>query len=163
MYFVLRNNNERRQKYESYAWLGFWANFIFLLANLISIPIYQVIYPKEIPSTYISNVHNASIISTHPSAEEDRTINKERLQEQLPSLKQTKIYSYEWYMDTHMSTDSYNKNERFPYQLVDATSKWGSGVHSIIFIEDDGKGILITTADRQLYFRSENSIIEGMD
>ncbi|CAM5222531.1 hypothetical protein UACE39S_02712 [Ureibacillus acetophenoni] len=72
--------------------------------------------------------------------------------EQLTNAKEERVYSDPWYMETYMNADSTTKDERFPYQLIQAHSKMGSGIHSIIFIENDGKGILITTSDQQSLF-----------
>ena len=73
LYFVLKGKDERWQTYRSFTWLGFWANFLFLASTLIAIPVHQVIYPKDEPTTYISNIENASIINIHPSAK-DRSL-----------------------------------------------------------------------------------------
>ena len=39
LYFILKGREERWQTYRSFAWLGFWANFIFLASTLIAIPV----------------------------------------------------------------------------------------------------------------------------
>ncbi|WP_394234221.1 hypothetical protein [Niallia oryzisoli] len=161
LYFVLQGKDERWQTYRAFAWLGFWVNFIFLASTLIAIPVHHVIYPKNEPLTYISNVDNASILTIHPSAK-SRSINKESLQKQLDTLRQEEIYSDQWYEDMNM-TESNKRNERFPYQLIGTSSKWGSGLDTIIYIEDDGKGILLSTPQKQLYFRSEESFVEGVE
>ena len=121
-----------------------------------------MVYPKDEPSTYISNVENASILNIHPSAK-DRSLNKESLLNQLDTMRQETIFSDQWYEDTYMNTESNKRNERFPYQLIGTSSKWGSGLETIIYIEDDGKGILLSTPQEQLYFRSEDSLIEGVE
>jgi hypothetical protein len=163
MYFVLKGKEGRWQTYRSFAWLGFLANFIFLLSTLVSIPVHHGIYPKNEPSTYISNVENASIIPIHPSAKE-QSLNKDSLMKQLQTLKQETIYSDQWYTETYMNADSTSRNERFPYQLNDTSAKWGSGLTTIIYMEYDGKGILLSTPKKQLYFRSEDSmLIEGSE
>ena len=105
---------------------------------------------------------NASILNIHPSAK-NQSLNKESLLKQLHTMRQEMIYSDQWYEDTYMKTESNKRGERFPYQLIGTSSKWGSGLHTIIFIEDDGKGILLSTPKKQLYFRSEDSLIEGME
>lgn len=51
--------------------------------------------------------------------------------------------------------------ERFPYILLGASPKWGSGYESTIYIESDGKGMLISTEKEQYYFRSSESILKG--
>lgn len=162
LYFVLKGKDERWQTYRSFAWLGFCANFLFLAAALIAMPIHQAIYPKDKPTTYISNIADASIINIHPSAKE-RSLDKESLSKHLHTMGKETIYSDQWYEDTYMNTELNKKSERFPYQLIGTSSKWGSGFHTIIFIENDGKGILITTPKKQLYFRSEDSLIEGVE
>ncbi|MGG1662485.1 hypothetical protein [Brevibacillus sp. NRS-1366] len=160
LYFVFKGKDERWQTYRSFAWLGFGANFIFFASTLITIPLHHVIYPKDELSVYISNVENASIINIHPSAK-DRSLNKDSLLKQLDTLRQEAIYSDQWYKETYINTESNKRNERFPYQLIGTSSKWGSGLHTLIYIEDDGKGILLSTPKKQLYFRSNDSLIEG--
>lgn len=83
--------------------------------------------------------------------------------EQLDTMRKETIYSDEWYRDTYMNAEPNQRNERFPYQLIGTSSKWGSGLQSIIFIEDDGKGMLLSTPQQQIYFRSDRSLIEGVD
>lgn len=161
LYFI-KGREERWQTYRSFAWLGFWANFIFLGSTLIAIPFHHMIYPKNEPSTYISNVDNASILNIYPSAK-GWSLNKESLLNQLDTMSQETVFSEQWYEDTYMNAESNKSNERFPYQLIGISSKWGSGLYTIIYIEDDGKGILLSTPQEQLYFRSENSIIEGVE
>jgi hypothetical protein len=158
LYFVL-NGRHRWQAYRSYAWLGFWSNFIFLFSAIVSTPIHHVIYPQNELSTYISTIDHASINVLYPTAK-NLTLKKEKLLEQLPDMKQQKIYSEQWYAETYTNAET-NKKERFPYQLIGVSSKWGSGINSIIYIEEDGKGILLSTSKNQLYFRSEDSILEG--
>ena len=160
LYFVFKGKDERWQTCRSFAWLGFGANFIFIASTLITIPIHHVIYPKDELSVYISNIENASIINTHPSAK-DRSLNKDSLQNQLDTMRQEVIYSQQWYRETYIDIESNKRNERFPYQVIGTSSKWGSGLQTLIYIEDDGKGILLSTPKKQLYFRSRDSLIEG--
>lgn len=156
--YLFKGNIERWQKYRLFAWLGFWANFLFLLFAFIAIPIHHGFYPKNEPATYIGNIEKASIINIHPSGEE-LALSKENLLNHLTQLKQDTVYSEEWYEDTYMNKESNEGKERFPYQLMGISAKWGSGLHPIIYIEEDGKGILITTSREQLYFRSEVSML----
>jgi hypothetical protein len=159
LYFAFKGKGERWQTYRSFAWLGFLANFIFLLSTLAVIPVHHAIYHENELSTYITTVENASIIPIHPSAK-DFTLNKEKLLEQLHKMKQETIYSNQWYEETFMNAESNNKMERFPFQLIGTSPKWGSGFQTIIYLEEDGKGILLSTQNKQLYFRSENSLIK---
>lgn len=161
LYFIFRRKEERWKTYRSFAWLGFWANFLFLASTLIAMPIHQVIYLKDELTTYISNVDNASIIRIHTSAKE-RTLNKESLTKQFHTMTQEAIFNEQWYADTYMDTVPNQRSERFPYELIGTSPKWGSGIDTIIFIEEDGKGILLSTPNNQLYFRSEGSMLEGV-
>lgn len=163
LYFIFRGKEIGWQRYRPFAWLGFWANFIFLASALIAIPFHHMIYPKNEPSTYISNIDNASIVNIHPSAKDNRSVNKESLQKQLDTMSKEMIFSEQWYEDTYMNIESNQRNERFPYQLIGTSSKWGSDLETIIYIEDDGQGILVSTPQEQLYFRSEDSLIEGVE
>lgn len=160
LYWILKRKEGRWQIYRRFAWLGFYANFIFLAATLIAIPAHLLLYPEDEISTYISNVENAAIINIHPSAG-DHSLNIEKLQSQLHNMSQATIYSEEWYEETFMRSDSKKINERFPYQLTGTRTKWGSGVESIIYIEADGKGILVTAPEKQLYYRFEDSLLKG--
>ncbi len=71
--------------------------------------------------------------------------------------------SDDWYEETFLNVEDYEKKEQFPYLLVDYKSKWGSGLESMIYVEGDGKGILISTADQQYYYRSEMSTLKEVD
>jgi len=160
LYFVFKGKAEKWQTCRSFAWLGFGANFIFIASTLITLPVHHVIYPKDELSVYISNVENASIINIHPSAK-DRSLNIASLLKQLDTMRPEAIYSNQWYRETYIDIESNKRNERFPYQVIGTSSKWGSGLQTLIYIEDDGKGILLSTPKKQLYFRSKDSLIEG--
>jgi hypothetical protein len=160
LYWHLKGKEGRWQTYRPFAWLGFFANYIFLAATLLAIPTHHLVYPENELSTYLSNTENASIINTHSSAL-DRSLNKESLLKQIHNMKQEPIYSEEWYEKTYMEPDIKKINERFPYQLTEISSKWGSGLETIIFVEADGKGMLVTTPKKQLYFRSVESLLKG--
>lgn len=162
LYFFLKRKEERWQRYRPFAWIGFWANFIFLVSTLLTLPTHHLIYPKEELSTYISNVGEAAIVTIHPSGNEQSVV-KDSLLNQLNTMKQQEINSIQWYQDTVMDTETNERKERFPYQLVGTLPKWGSGLHAIIYIEEDGKGILLSTPKEQLYFRSEMSLLEGLE
>jgi hypothetical protein len=160
LYWLLKGKEGRWQTYRPFSWLGFFANYIFLAATLIAIPTHHWVYPENELSTYISNTENASIINTHSSAL-DRSLNEESLQKQIHNMKHEAIYSEEWFQQTYMEADIKKINERFPYQLTGISSKWGSGLETIIYVEADGKGILVTTPKKQFYFRSVESLLKG--
>lgn len=160
LYWIFHKKEEKWQVYRSYAWLGFFANFVFLIATLMVIPIHDFSYPKDDLPTYISNVENASMNRIHPSAH-DSLLNKDKLLKQIDYMSQDTIYSQQWYGDTYVDIETNQKVERFPYQLIGTKAKWGSGINTMIFIEEDGRGLLISTSQKQVYFRSEDSFIEG--
>jgi hypothetical protein len=161
LYGALNRKEGRWDRYRSFAWIGFLGNFIFLASALISIPFYSLIYPEKDPSTYITDAEGASLIRIHQSGVEEPTLNRERLVEQIPAMKQEKIYSEVWYGEMYDSSNGKrNRNERFPYQLLGASTKWGSGLDPLIYVEEDGKGILFTTSRNQFYYQFKDSIIE---
>jgi len=158
MYGFLNRNKEQWEKYQSFAWLGFFANYIILASTLIAIPINYLLYSEDELATYMSHVENASIITIHPSGQE-RSLSHENLQKQLNSMSQEMIYNDEWYIETYMNAESNRRNERFPYMLVNTSPKWGSGLQTSIYVEGDGKGLLISTPKKEIYFRSEDSLL----
>ncbi|KZZ84353.1 hypothetical protein [Bacillus sp. SJS] len=157
LYYLLNKNKEKWQTYRSFAWLGFLANFIFLLFALLSIPVHQALYPVNEPSTYLANVEDASLIAIHPTAKESG-LHIESLKKQLPLLKQRPNRINEWYYEHREAKE---RMERFPYLLTGTLPKWGSGMNPLIFVGGDGKGILVSTPNKQIYFRSEESLLEG--
>ncbi|MFX3632733.1 MAG: hypothetical protein ACE3L7_06625 [Candidatus Pristimantibacillus sp.] len=157
IYAVTRNKSWGR--YRVYAWIGFWGNFIFLAAALLSSPVNEWIYPKKEVSTYIASMDHATIIPIHPSASETALI-KEHFFNQL-ELIPTKDMVFDWYSASKFVSQPYYQQERFPYQLSGTKPKWGSGIFTEIYIEDNGKGILITTPKQQYYYRSPELLING--
>lgn len=156
--FMIKKNNW--SKYRPYAWLGFLANFIFLVAALIAMPIQHFIYSPDKLSTYVSNIEHASIIVTHPSGK-NSLLDKESLLKQIPNMKEKVFYSDQWYNEVYENYDNNRMKERFPYQLVGVKASWGSGLSSMMFIENDGKGLLISTSNKQYYFRSKELLVKG--
>jgi hypothetical protein len=160
LYWLLKEKGDIWKRYRKFAWLGFWANYLFLMTTLLSIPIHHIVYPKDDAKTYVANVENATIVPTHPSAGEV-SLNHEKLAEQLWTMNIEAIYSDTWYMDLYYEQDTLEIEERFPYQLAGTSSKWGSGLATVIFVENDGKGLLISTSKNQVYFRSNEIFLEG--
>ncbi|MFX3675209.1 MAG: hypothetical protein ACE3JQ_12310 [Paenisporosarcina sp.] len=160
LYAIYRKKEEQWQMYRGYAWLGFIANFIWIVTSLIAIPVNHLIYSENEPESYISNIEHASIILIHPSGYKS-SLSKENFMLQIDHLKEKSVHSNEWYNETDMNNDDKKTIERFPYQLIGFTPKWGSGLNSIVYIEEDGKGLLISNSTKQLYFRSEHSLLEG--
>jgi hypothetical protein len=155
-----KSKKDTWMNYRVFAWIGFFSNFLFIFATLVSTLVHGMIYPKDEPSTYISNIEQASIIKIHPSGNY-QTINGKILQKQIEMLEKADIYNEKWYEETWQGETP--KYERFPYQLLGVLPKWGSGIQSVIYIEKDGKGILIDTPQKQFYFRSEEAFLEGVN
>jgi hypothetical protein len=147
-------------KYRKYAWLGFFANFIFLAVALINPLIHSAIFPANEISTYLSDINKGKIIQTHPSAG-NRILDRDSLLFQLDNIKEEPVYSEKWYYEAFESGVELSKaEERFPYQLAGTEAKWGSGIDPMIFVEQDGKGILISTGQKQVYFRAEKTLLK---
>ena len=140
--------------------VGSGANFTLMAFLLIGIPIHYLLYPENEPSTYISNVEGAYIINTHPTGIES-SLMKENLIDLIQGAKQQNYFSDSWYNETVMEPDK--TTERFPYMLADTLPKWGSGLHTTVYLEKNGKGILITTQEKQFYFQTEHSLLEEGD
>ncbi|WP_078544456.1 DUF1129 domain-containing protein [Litchfieldia alkalitelluris] len=161
-YWILKRDGQMElwQRYRKFAWLGFWANFIFLIGALITSPLHSVLYPKDEISTYISKFDEAEIVVTHPSANEIELIND--VGSLLDGFKKQQVDSIQWFEEVHFAEEDEQK-ERFPYQMVKTKPKGGSQLQTVIFVERDGKGLLITTPTEQFYYRSENSLIKEGD
>lgn len=155
-----KNGGRSWEKYRKYAWLGFFANYLFLAMSLAIPLIHGGIYPKNEISTYLSDFTKAEVFKTHPSAG-DKILDSDSLFSQLKSMTKEPVYSDIWYQETFESGEERaQQDERFPYQLTGTGAKWGSGLSPMIFIEQDGKGVLITTAREQFYFRAEESFLK---
>lgn len=147
------------EKYRKYVWLGFFANYIFLAVSLILPLVHSGIYPKNDISTYISVITDGHIIKTHPSAA-NKALDRSSFRDQLDSIKEEPIYSEKWYQEAFESgLERAKLDERFPYQLSGTEAKWGSGIQPMIFVERDGKGVLISTGQKQVYFRAEKTFL----
>ena len=148
-------------KYRWFAWLGFSASFLFLAATLLAIPIHSLIYPQNEPATYLANMNDAAVTAIHPAGE-DVTLNVNMLRDSLAAFSREEVQMFEWYEQMQSEPDPQKRKERFPYLLTGVKPKWGSGIPTLIYLEEDGKGILITTPKKQLYFRSQQALVEGM-
>ncbi|WP_226641916.1 hypothetical protein [Mesobacillus subterraneus] len=165
LYGIYSRKNEgiSWDQYRKYAWLGFFANFIFLAVSLISPLIHSAIFPANEMSTYLSDINKGKIIQTHPSAD-SKILDKDSLRIQMDRFKEEPVYSEKWYYEAFESAGELSKaEERFPYQLTGTEAKWGSGIDPMIFIEQDGKGILVSTGQKQVYFRAEKSLLKKED
>lgn len=147
------------QKYRPFAWIGFWANFIFIGTALMSGFIDNWVYPKEDPSTYISDIEHAIIVAIHPTAQ-PACFNKDRFQSQLSDVQFADVLGMEWYQDSVLESGSHYHKEYFPYGLLGTTPRWGSGLEPLIYLKEDGRGILITTSNRSYYYLSKEPLID---
>ncbi|MFC4410119.1 hypothetical protein ACFOZY_06660 [Chungangia koreensis] len=162
--FLFRKKKEKWLVYRKYAWLGFWANYLFLFASLLSNPIHHAIYPEHLAHTYIAKFDEPSLMMIHPSGEE-RIVVQEEFEDALTTMTfQGDFPPLAWYYETenHEQTEPRYVEERFPYIVNGVVPKWGSGIESIVYMEKDGKGIMVSTPDGQYYFRSVQELfVEG--
>ena len=159
LFFFFRKKKEKWNIYRKYAWLGFWANYLFLAAILLSQPIYQQIYIENQASTYLASFHDPTLTAIHPSGVE-KSIDGEVLESFVSSMSQQSFPSLDWYYETkpYDQQAPVHVKEKFPYILTGVQAKWGSGIHSVIYVERDGKGLLVSTPKGQHYFRSEMGV-----
>ncbi|WP_019241275.1 MULTISPECIES: hypothetical protein [Bacillus] len=157
--WVFKSRKAQWDLYRQYAWLGFFANYFLLLASVLAIFLFQQIYVENKPTTYISNIDHANIVPIHPTAK-NVSIDKEKLQKYKYSLKLAEIRAEEWRLNTILNVETNMRKEKFPYQLLGISSKWGSGIKTVIYVEKDGKGLLISTPLHQYYFRSKHSFLK---
>lgn len=90
-------------------------------------------------------------------------MDKENALTTIRDFSEERIHSDDWYYGADLGADTTNTQEKFPYQLIGAIPKWGSGLISVVYIEEDGKGLLISTPTEQHYFRFKHSLIEGIN
>ncbi|MCA1041335.1 hypothetical protein LCM00_17605 [Bacillus infantis] len=157
LYFFSRGKEGRWAKYRRFAWLGFAANFALLAASLAAAMFYHAIYDTKDPAVYLSNVEKAEVVLLHPSAE--KTVLRPGALMETGTWTRENVDSEEWYREITMEE---TRDERFPYLLSGAEPKWGSGLESVIYIEKDGRGILISGPDAQLYYRAEVPLTEPL-
>lgn len=157
LHFFLRKH--RYEMYRPYAWIGFWSNYIFLAAMLLSTMIHSVMYPINNADTYLAHVEQAVLIPTHPTAPQ-AVLHPKQLQSLIPKLKQAEDQTYTWYSQSSIKGNPDYQMERFPYVVINTHARWGSGLQSMVNLERDGKGLLITTEKRQFYYRSEEPLVE---
>ncbi|RPF54403.1 hypothetical protein [Aquisalibacillus elongatus] len=161
--FKWTDNTEIWPIYKPFAWLGFLSLFLFIITKLLVLPVDHFMYPEEELSTYMSDVENASVMKIHPSGDD---VSLDDLEPKIDSMQRDSIRSIDWYNDlTHNpDPDSNEVDARFPYLLTGVEPKWGSDLETMIYVEHDGKGLLVTSSDHQYYFRSEDSLLkEGVE
>lgn len=155
-YGILKNRGSW-QKYRKYVWLGFVSTYFYVIAFFIEHPLHMLLYKQHELTTYVSDVSEAHIYVTHPFGNEEVAL-IQSADEVLQSFAEENIYSDAWYEEMYLNGNEQRK-ERFPYVLYQTKSKWGSGYKPIVYIEQDGKGILVTLQNEQYYFRLQQSIL----
>ncbi|MFG6149922.1 hypothetical protein [Halobacillus sp. B23F22_1] len=154
-FFIKRRNEDRWLVYRRYAWVGFLANYVFLLTGLHTPLVFNLMYDKSDPSTYLANTVDAEVHLTHESADQ-RNLHNERLEMEMENAQVKEFDSMRW----HREIEDREEKERFPYILSRFESKSGSNLKAVTFVEKDGKGLLIQTAEDQLYVRTEQSVLK---
>ncbi|MGD6844905.1 hypothetical protein ACQCVH_20620 [Bacillus infantis] len=155
LYFFSRGKKGRWAKYRRFAWLGFAANFVLLAASLAAAMFYHGVYDTKDPAVYLASVEDAEVVLLHPSAEQAVLLPGALLETE--TWNRENVNSEEWYREITMDE---TRDERFPYLLSGTEPKWGSGLESVIYIEKDGSGVLISGPDSQLYYRAEKPLTE---
>ena len=155
--YAILNRRGSWGKYRKYVWLGFISTYFYVIAFFIEQPLHMLLYKQDELITYVSNVSEAQIYTVHPFGNSDVVL-VDIAEDQLENFTLNNIFNDEWYEEMYMNGNE-QKRERFPYLLYDTKSKWGSGYKPIVYIEQEGKGILVTLQNEQYYFSSEQSIL----
>ncbi|MGM9987412.1 MAG: hypothetical protein ACI35O_09315 [Bacillaceae bacterium] len=156
VYFLLRPR-KRWNTYRPFAWLGFLNAFLFSFIGLLTIPLGHLLYPTNELSSYISTTDSAYVILSSEDSN-IQTLDKDSLNKQLSTAKVNHSLSIEWYYNNFSNG---HPSESFPYMLMETTSPFGSGnPPPQIFIQYDGKGLLITKNNHQHYFQFQTSILK---
>ncbi|NLP49847.1 DUF1129 domain-containing protein [Bacillus sp. RO1] len=157
--YGLLNRRERWEAYRKYAWTGFVGNFIFLGTALLVIGLTSVFYPEDEVRTYLTDVSDVELLVTHPSGE-GVTINKEKLDDSLSTFEYERSNVIQWFEEIREqmwpeeeSEEPVEIQEKFPYLLTGVKTKTGEKIQ--VYVEHDGKGLLVTTKKKQHYYRSK--------
>ncbi len=160
LYGILKRN-ERWQAYRKYAWIGFLGNYIFFGAAILAIGLSGLFYPKDSIETYLADISNVELIPIHPSGKEV-DLNITKLEESLVTFEREHGNVVQWYEEireqkwpTEENKEPEKAQEKFPYLLTGVKAKAGKNVQ--VYVELDGKGLLVTSEDHQYYFRSNTA------
>ncbi|MBO7744483.1 hypothetical protein I8J29_09770 [Paenibacillus sp. MWE-103] len=156
-YFFLRNRSWT--DYRKFAWIGFTANYLLLVTALLAGFIHGAFYKSNDPSAYLAHLEKAKLLAIHPSARK-ATFEKELFTSSLAEVKASDLSgTLDWYRESKLEDSTRYQQERFPYALLGAVARWGSGLHASAYLEADGKGLLLATKDRYYYYRSEKPML----
>jgi len=166
--YAVLNLRGRWEVYRKYAWSGFAANYLFLIITLFAAFISSLLYPDGEIETYVDNVSEAELIMIHPSAIESE-LNVEQFEEAISGFEPEYTDVDGWYVEVMEQEQNLEPNERnqieekFPYLITGIKSKEGYSVH--VYVEADGKGMLVNTSEDQYYYRSESAFFlkEGVN
>ncbi|WP_107839329.1 hypothetical protein [Metasolibacillus meyeri] len=156
--FAILKHRRSWHTYRQFAWLGFWANYLFLTAFFIGLLLGSLFYSKKELSTYLADVKDAQLLAIHPSAQESVELH---LPTNFDGVKAVpnKAYSIHIWYNESVFGEGPRVKEKFPYLLLGTQAKVGSGMQPTIFVEQNGKGLLVTNKGKQFYFSLEDSII----
>lgn len=157
-FYLLFSKRPNFNTYLKFAWFGFFSNYIFLIGTLLIIPLNSFLYDQNDIHTYMSHSEkiDIEILSIHPSANDNVTVRPSIL-EQLETAKEQPVNT-DWYYES--VGDDRVEVERFPYILANVVPKWGSRATATIYVEKDGKGLLIASPTKHLYYRLDESILQ---
>ena len=155
--YLLFSKRPKFNTYLKFAWFGFFSNYLFLIGTLLIIPLYSFLYDKNDIHTYMSHSENVEILSVHPSADNNIAV-RTSIFEQVETAKKQPLMNMEWYYES--VGDDRVEVERFPYLLANVEPKWGSNVTATIYVEKDGKGLLIASPTKHLYYRLDEPILQ---
>ncbi|OUS75510.1 hypothetical protein B1748_16740 [Paenibacillus sp. MY03] len=149
-----------RIRYRSYAWTGFWCNYVFLVIGLLGFWGHELVYPKDQLSTYLSKIDHARIVGIHPSAEEGVSLHEARFKELIDDLKPQRQFeeSLDWYYEARDQG-----KEFYPYALLGAEPKRGSGIRYEAYIKSDGLGLIIARDNQYYYYESKSPLLQWTD
>lgn len=159
---IYRNQQEKWENIRKYAWTGFLLNYLFLIAALINHFMFPIFYPYDKLDTFVSSIENAKLIATHPTAKDNLVLN-EGVMDFNNDFKKANFFADDWYYETYGNEEPQNRNERFPYLLSNVTPKWGSDLEPTIFVEKDGKGLLVVESNNTVYFKTSKSILREVE
>lgn len=152
-------HQNRWYRHRPYLWLGFFTNYLFLIMMVLAHLLFSLVYPSKQLITFISDSGGASTLRIHNTAE-TRVFDKQALQTQLHQAQLKQVDGGEWFSSSDPTFNHGEANEKFAYILVGTKAKWGSNLEPLIFVEDNGRGLLIQTEQQQYYFTLDQSIWE---
>lgn len=144
--------------YRKFAWLGFFANYLFVLSFLLNHLLSSFFYPTNQLSTYLADVKDAQLLAVHPSAQASPKLHLPQSFEGITAVPSESYYALDWYNEIILEHTT-PVQEKFPYILLDTQAKQGSGIQPTIFVEANGKGLLVTNKGKQFYFYLQDSMI----